>query len=67
MKLVEFTRPVLPWRPGEEKVVSDALAEQLVSNGDAVVKPSVFDQAPAVSENRPRRYLTRDRKALGNG
>lgn len=60
MKLVQFTRPLFPFRPGDERVVPDAVAQQLVADGDAVHLPSVFDPpAPLEKPRAPRRYHTR--------
>lgn len=65
-RMVEFRRAVLPYRPGQQIAVPDALAQKLVALGDAVIVPSVFD-APAASKpgrlflpRQPRRVHTRE-------
>jgi len=45
MKMVEFTRDMLPQRAGETRVVPDAVAEKLIAAGDAKPRDSVFDKA----------------------
>lgn len=59
MKLVEFTRVMLPWRPGEKRVVPDEVAEKLIADGVAVARPSAFDQ-PQLAPKRRGEYRTRD-------
>jgi hypothetical protein len=44
MKMVEFTRDMRPQRAGEKRVVPDAMAEQLITAGDAKAVASVFDK-----------------------
>ena len=59
MKLVEFTRDMRPYVKGESRVVPDPVAEQLVADGDAVVRPSIFDEQPQEERPQRRRYQTR--------
>ena len=48
MKMVEFTRDMRPHRAGETRIVPDAMAEKLITSGDAKPRDSVFDK-PAKS------------------
>lgn len=59
MKLVEFTRDMRPHVKGETRVVPDDVAGKLVADGDAVPRPSIFDDALPPAEPKRRRYPTR--------
>lgn len=59
MKLVEFTRDMRPYTKGDTCAVPDEVADRLVKDGEAVVRPSVFDNA--APEPKRARYLTRRR------
>ena len=62
MRLVDFTRDMRPWRKGESRLVPDDVAEKLVADGVAEVRPSVFDNRrdEVAEESRKRRtYRTR--------
>lgn len=58
MKLVEFTRDMRPHTKGDTRAVPDTVADELVAAGDAVVRPSVFDDRqpePPLPSRRGRR------------
>ena len=63
MKMVEFTRDMRPHRIGDKRVVPDAVAQRLITAGDAKHFISVFDksgEAPPPAVGKP--YKTRKRK-----
>jgi hypothetical protein len=64
MKLVEFARDMRPYVKGETRAMPDDLADKLISAGDAIARPSVFDGRPDEPPALPRRahYLTRRRR-----
>ncbi len=58
MKMVEFTRDMRPQHAGEKRVVPDAVAEQLITAGDAKPVASIFDK-DMKSTTGGRAYKTR--------
>jgi len=51
--MVEFTRDMRPHNKGDTRVVPDEIAAQLVEDGDAVFRDSVFDK-PATAQPKYR-------------
>jgi hypothetical protein len=63
MKMVEFTRDMRPHRAGERRVVPDAMAEKLITEGSAKLRVSVFDKTTS-QPSQPtvgKAYKTRKR------
>ena len=59
MKMVEFTRDMRPHRAGEKRVMPDAVAEKLITEGSAKPVTSVFDKP--LQQGVGKSYRTRKR------
>lgn len=61
MKLVKFTKDMVPHKAGETRAVPDDVAAKLSRAGEATIEPSIFDaQQPSAEVRRPaKKYATR--------
>lgn len=64
MQLVTFSKSMSPHGPGDTRLVSDAVAAQLVAQG-VVASAEPWPQAPAPTAKKPQRPTVKPTRPVG--